>query len=186
MQISKRHILIGVAFVFLIIFSKVFLPQKEKIISEDDFQIENTKEDYIFVHIDGAVLNPGVKEVKEGTRIFELIELAGGALEEADTSRLNLASVLKDEQKVIVPYLITEEASDYSIKYQSNNSSNFININYANLAELQKLSGIGASMAQKIIDYRNENGLFNSIEDIKNVSGIGEAKYNKIKDDITV
>ncbi len=189
MNITKIHIIIGILVVLFLIILRLFLPQEETFITEiNDSQ---TEEKTIFVHIDGAVQNPGIKEVKEGTRIFELIELSGGETENADISRLNLASVLKDEQKVIVPYKITEEdqtINTFSTNYQLKQNSNtkIININYASLQELQALSGIGVSMAQKIISYRDENGLFNSIEEIKNVSGIGEAKFEKIKDNITI
>lgn len=136
----------------------------------------------------------GIKQVEDGTRIFELVELAGGALDDADLSRVNLSSKLKDEQKITIPFKIIEEKNvqkTSSNKVNSNistnnNSQTTININYASMTELTKLNGIGEAMAQKIINYRNEVGYFNSIEEIKNVSGIGEAKFNKIKDDITV
>jgi len=156
---------------------------------ETEAEIINKK--IIYVHIDGAVIIPGIKEVEEGTRIFELIEIAGGLAEDADISKINLASVLKDEQKIIVPYIVKEEVINNSSSNttsakstKANKSQLPININYATFEEFQLLNGIGPSMAQKIIDYREENGFFNSIEDIKNVSGIGEAKFNKIKDDI--
>jgi len=189
MNITKIHIIVVVLVLLFLIIIKLFLPQEETFISEiNNGQIE---EKTIFVHIDGAVQNPGIKEVKEGTRIFELIELSGGETENADISRLNLASVLKDEQKITVPYRITEEAqtkntSSPNYQLNQNTSAKIININYASVQDLQTLSGIGAAMAQKIISYRDENGLFNSIEEIKNVSGIGEAKFEKIKDNITI
>jgi len=167
--------------------------EDENVNSEFDIETEaeiiNKKT--IYVHIDGAVIIPGIKEVEEGTRIFELIEIAGGLAEDADISKINLASVLKDEQKIIVPYIVKEEVINNSSSNttsakstKANKSQLPININYATFEEFQLLNGIGPSMAQKIIDYREENGFFNSIEDIKNVSGIGEAKFNKIKDDI--
>ena len=193
MQIKAKHILLGLAFIGLTILGVKLLPQKEILITEDDFvKEEEVVEKKIYVHIDGAILNPGIKEISEGTRLFELIELSGGELEDADLSRLNLSSILKDEQKIVIPYKVEEviqETNNIVSKsnVSSNNNSIFpININYANLSELQNLNGIGPAMATKIINYRDENGLFNSIEDIKNVSGIGEAKFNKIKDDITI
>ena len=118
--------------------------------------------------------------------------MSGGELEDADLSRINLSSVLKDEQKITIPYKVNEDDLAKPTTYISQTPSNvsstssIININYANEIELQKLNGIGTSMAKKIIAYREETGYFNSIEDIKNVSGIGEAKFNKIKDNITV
>ncbi len=165
MNLSKKHLLIGIAVILILVILKLFLPQEETFITEKT--TEEEKENYIYVHIDGAVQNPGIKEVKEGTRVFELLELAGGELEEADVSRLNLASVLKDEQKIIVPYKVSEEENGtiQNLSYNSSvkSTSKIININYANAQELQTLQGIGRSMAQKIIDFRNENGLFNSI-----------------------
>ncbi len=193
MQIKAKHILLGLAFIGLTFLGVKLLPQKEILITEDDFvKEEEVVEKKIYVHVDGAILNPGIKEISEGTRLFELIELSGGELEDADLSRLNLSSILKDEQKIVIPYKVEEVIQETNnIVSKSNvvsiNNSTFpININYASLLELQKLSGIGPAMATKIINYRDENGLFNSIEDIKNVSGIGEAKFNKIKDDITI
>lgn len=194
---KKYYILAGALIVLTIIgyFSlpknEIYLTNEKEISGE---YLENTKEELIYVHIEGAIENPGVKEVKKGTRIFELIEISGGALDEADLSRINLANVLKDEQKIMIPYKIEEleqkeivsnsKVSKNEINTYSN--SKLVNINYSNLEELMTLSGIGKTMAQRIIDYRDENGLFNSIEDIKSVSGIGEAKFNKIKDNITI
>ena len=159
----------------------------------DDTLVEEPS--YIYVHIDGAIVNPGIKKVEVGTRLFELINLSGGETKEADISRLNLASVLKDEQKIVVPYKIVEDKENLTssnnvaisqANSKEENSNLLININYANSEELQKLNGIGVSMANKIISYRDENGYFNSIEEIKNVSGIGEAKFNKIRENITI
>ncbi len=193
MQFSKLHFLIFIAIIIIIVIANFLLP-KEEVFIEEDITNQVTEEKYIYVHIDGAVNEPGIKEIKEGTRLFELIEMAGGIKEEADISRLNLSSVLKDEQKIIVPYTINieEQADSFS---QKNNSkiqksqsiqNALININYANVSELCNLAGIGTSTAQKIINYRDENGLFNSIEDIQKVSGIGQAKFDKIKDNITI
>ena len=177
-MINIKHILYVGVFIGLTILGLIFLP-KDEIVVIDDLQ-ENTEEqfeDTIFVHIEGAINSPGVKEVKRGTRLFELIELADGELEEADLSRLNLSQVLKDEQKVVVPYKTSEiEENTSQVSATKTNAkstlqgTSLVNINYANKEELETLPGIGPAMANKIIDYRNENGFFNSIEDIKNVS----------------
>jgi competence protein ComEA len=192
-MINTKHILYVGVFIGLTILGIIFLP-KDEIVVIDDLQesTEEQIEDTIFVHIEGAINSPGVKEVKRGTRLFELIELSDGELEEADLSRLNLSQVLKDEQKVVVPYKVNEQEEKTSqvnttkaIAKSSSNNSSLVNINYASKEELETLPGIGPAMASKIIDYRNENGFFNSIEDIKNISGIGDAKFEKIKDKIT-
>ena len=111
--------------------------------------------------------------------MFEAIELAGGQTSEADLSRLNLAKILSDEEKIVVPKKVVLEESDEE-------ESNIVNINTANIEKLSTLNGIGKSTAEKIIKYREENGYFNSIEDIMNVTGIGESKFNQIKNDITI
>ena len=201
--VYKKYVLYVVLFAlftiigFFTISSKVSSNMAEDI-NLNDFETlnDNSIEEVpnLFIHIDGAVENPGIKEVSDGTRIFELIEIAGGLKEDADISRINLASKLKDEQKIIIPYKISEAENTIAntiTKNTKENSTNKqtqfpININYATKEELIKLNGIGDSMAQKIIDYREENGYYDTIEDIKNVSGIGEAKFNRIKDDISV
>ena len=195
MKIKVKNIIYLFTFIGFTILGVFSLNKKEEIYLNDAISYDSGEEaeEHIFVHIEGAILNPGIKKVKKGTRIFELINISGGELEEADLSRINLASILKDEQKVIIPYKIVQvdTIGDY-VENEVKNSSNslesirIININYANQEELESLEGIGPAMAQKIISYRNEEGLFNSIEDIKNVSGIGESKYNKIKERISV
>lgn len=161
----------------------------------------------IIVHISGEVISPGVISLEEGARIVDAINMADGVTEEADLSKVNLAYVLEDAQKIYIPNInekeekeIVENMEDGVVisgsgmndgnNFNSGNSSKNenvkININTANVKELQKLSGIGESIALRIVTYRKENGKFNSIEDLKNVSGIGENKFNKIKNNIFV
>lgn len=148
----------------------------------------------------GQVLNPGVISLDEGARIIDAINKAGGLTSEADLSKINLAYILEDAQKVYIPSVNDKEEREYiskgsgdtEIVTSSGSSENkkeeklMVNINTANTIELSKLPGIGNSTALKIIHYRNENGNFNTIEDLKNVSGIGDSKFNKIKDNICV
>lgn len=152
---------------------------------------EKEKSEIIIVHIIGEVNNPGVVEIKEGSRIKDVVESAGGFTNEANVDKVNLAYEVKDEQKIIIPS-INKKDDDVSIIdgneafiEQGNTKSNLVNINSATQSELESLNGIGPSMASKIIEYRNKNGRFKSIEDIKNVPGIGNSKYEAIKDDIT-
>lgn len=161
----------------------------------------------IIVHISGEVISPGVISLEEGARIVDAINMADGVTEEADLSKVNLAYVLEDAQKIYVPNINEKEEkeivenmengvvisgsgiNDENNSSSGNNSKNGnvkININTADIKELQKLSGIGESIALRIVTYRKENGKFNSIEDLKNVSGIGENKFNKIKNNIFV
>lgn len=151
--------------------------------------IEETKVQ-IVVHITGQVVNNGIVKVEEGARIIDAIEAAGGATAEADLSKINLAYLLEDGMKIYVPS-INDETDFGSVTSSSGVSESSkevlkVNINTATSEELQKLPGIGESIANRIITYRKENGKFKNIEDLKNVSGIGDAKYNNIKDYITV
>lgn len=144
----------------------------------------------IVVHITGQVVNQGIVKVEEGARIIDAIEAAGGATAEADLSKINLAYLLEDGMKIYVPS-INDEADLGSVTSssgvsESNKKVLKVNINTATSEELQKLPGIGESIANRIITYRKENGKFKDIEDLKNVSGIGEAKFNNIKSYIFV
>lgn len=161
----------------------------------------NTKEnegskELVIVHITGAVKTPGIVKLPEGVRIEDAIDKAGGLTEDADISDVNLAYVLEDGIKIKIPTISEEKNEEIIInssgegiveKEISNNSENkIININKANETDLQTLPGIGASLAGRIVEYRNSNGKFNEIEDIKNVSGIGDSKYENIKNLICV
>lgn len=200
MRIKAKQILYVGAFIVLTLIGYIFLPKDEVVINTNAFVDDSFQDisgniinkEMIYVHIEGAVNFPGIKDVPKNTRLFELIEIAGGELDDADLSKLNLASILKDEQKVYVPFKISNETvgldKDEPVKiYNEIDSYNKdVNINTASSEDLQTLEGIGPAMADKIINYRELNGYFSSIEDIKNVSGIGEAKFNKIKDNITI
>ena len=137
----------------------------------------------MFSYISGQVKKPGVYEVQDGMKIIDLISLAGGFTDEVDSEfvskEINLSELLKDEQKIYIPS-INESAEGKTTSSQNPMSS--VNINSASLEELDSLSGIGPATAQKIIEARP----FEKIEDIMNVSGIGESKFNQIKDFITV
>ena len=155
--------------------------------------IEETSE--IVVHIIGAIKKEGIIKTKEGSRISDIIELAGGITEEADLSKINLAYIVQDGQKIYVPNIndkenvvsITEDVGQDIIKDGGNsNMKEKININTATQTQLETLSGIGPSTALKIINYREQNGKFKEIEDIKNVPGIGDAKFENIKEEISV
>lgn len=140
--------------------------------------IENSNED-IIVHIDGAVNNPGVYTLKVGSRVDDIIKLANGFKNNANTKIVNLAKILNDGEKIYI-YTNDEEIIENIV-----NNSKTININNCTKEELMTLPGIGVSIANRIMEYR-KNKSFNKIEDIKNVNGIGESKYNSIKDYINV
>lgn len=147
----------------------------------------------IKVYVAGEVNTPGVIELEEGARVEDAIEGAGGITSEANLINVNLAYEVSDGEKIYIPNIseeIEEESSevvsDGSSSTTSSSSNSKININKATVAELTSIPGIGEATAEKIISYREENGKFQSIEDIKNVSGIGDSKYENMKDYISV
>lgn len=152
--------------------------------SSDDSTKDDSNTD-IYVHICGAVINPGVYQVPIGTRVYQALELAGGSSDDAYLSGINLADKLADGQKVYIP--AEGENAEGILSIDSGGvQSVMININTASEAELMTLPGIGQSRAKDIINYRVKNGLFESIDDIMKVSGIKEAAFEKIKDLIKV
>ena len=181
----------------------VFQPEDGIVTNESTNTVEEAvEEEMIVIHLSGEVKEPGIVKLKEGERIADAIEKAGGATDDADLSKLNLAYVLEDGVKVRIPKknegenageYVSEESGEEviqegSVEAEENTqtTSKVVNINKANQEELMTLPGIGESTAQKIIDYRKENGNFQTIEDIKNVSGIGDSKFNQIKSLIKV
>jgi competence protein ComEA len=173
-----------------------FIVNRASDISENNpaIQIENPP---VIIHIAGAVKNPGVYQLKPTDRIVDAVKIAGGAIEEANLDLINLAALLKDGQKIIIPYKTYSETGEeintntYNYVASAYSSSPVfistkININTANANTLQTLPGIGPVLSERIIEYRNQNGLFGVIDDIKDVSGIAEKKYEGIKDLICV
>jgi competence protein ComEA len=158
----------------------------------------------IAVHVIGAVPRPGLYEFAEGARIQDAIDAAGGLLTSADVNTINLAALLEDGQQLTIPYKPGEEpttengsspSDDDSLTLpgaeetpvpSGSDDSELVNINTASLEELDNLPGIGPTIAQRIVDYRTENGPFSVIEDILNVSGVGPSTFDQIKDLITV
>ena len=138
----------------------------------------------IQVHVAGEVNKPGVYKLDEGSRIMDAVTAAGGFTAKADQNSLNLAKVLEDGEQI----LINSVDASLNQSSQSNSATNNgkVNINTADLTLLQTLNGVGPSTAQKIIDYRNANGKFKAIEDLKKVSGIGDKTFEKFKDQICV
>ncbi len=161
------------------------LSGKEKEINFTSYEMEEDQEiseeknltSHIFVDIDGAVKIPGVYQFNNGDRINDAIIMAGGLAEDACTKNLNKAEKLTDGEKIFIPR--AGEDSDGS------SDSGLININSASMADLISLPGVGETYAQRIVDYRNEK-TFGSIEEIKNIKGIGDKTFEKMKDLITV
>ncbi|MGL4655389.1 MAG: helix-hairpin-helix domain-containing protein [Sarcina sp.] len=160
-------------------------------------QEQTNQKKTIVVEVKGEVKNPNVYTLNEGSRVNELIEKAGGLTQEADIDNINRASIVSDGQCIIVGNInnTDEEKIDMtsmqgSATTQGNgssaNDSGSVNLNTASLEELQTLTGIGAAKANAIIEYRETSGGFKTIEDIKNISGIGEKTFEKIRDRLSV
>lgn len=149
--------------------------------SEQNGEAHNEeKETFIYVDIDGAVNNPGVYGLYEGSRVIDAINKAGGLKETAATQNLNKARKLNDGEKIYI-----YEEGDIEIISDNIISSTLININTASMDSLMTLPGIGEVYAKRIIDYRSSKK-FTSIEEIKNVTGIGDKTFDKIKELITI
>ena len=150
-----------------------------------DEKVENRHDEKIFVDVKGAVKHPGVFETTKDKRVKDLIEEAGGLLDDADTSTLNLSQKVKD-QMVIYVLKHGEKPKQISDGGSSSSNADVININTANKEQLMKISGVGKTKAEAIISYRDKNGDFKKKEDITKVRGIGKATFEKIKDKIEV
>ena len=210
---KKNKILLIVIVAIVAIISYYFIFDKREEWSsnqeqnlEINDQIENNsneqqieKNENIIVHVSGAVNKEGIVELKNNSRIIDAIDKAGGLKDEADITNINLAYIIEDGMKIHIPSkeekestIIVESNIDsgtvgQSNEIKSNNNKKLkININTATKTDLETLPGIGESTALKIIEYRKEKGKFKLIEDIKQVNGIGENKFNKIKELITV
>ena len=165
----------------------------------EEIEQEESNSKKVIVDIKGMINNPGVYEVDSNLRVNDVIELAGGLKEGADTSNINLAKLVSDEMTIII-YSTEEVLEKFKQEVcicncpyiqndaciNSNNDSNLININTAGIEELTTLTGIGDVKAEAIIKYRSEVGKFKTKEELLNVEGIGEALFEKIKDNITV
>lgn len=151
----------------------------------------------IKVYITGAVSNPGVITLESGKRLDDAVKLLGGMTKDADYNRINLAMELNDGQHYIIPFKGDDRNNSINESQVStntgnntsedqNNTNEKININLASASELESIPGVGPSTSKKIIDYREKNGKFAKKEDIKNVSGIGEKKFENMKDYIDI
>ena len=163
-----------------------------------EFENEDIKKDnnhfdeiknMITIYISGEVNNPGVVNIESDKRLSDAIDKLGGLTQSADLNNINLAMKIEDAKHYIVPKIGEEIKIDESINNENQNNNKYndkVDINHATVEELEKLTGIGQATANKIINYREEYGDFKSIEELKNVNGIGDKKYEQIKDEITL
>ena len=207
-KIDKDYVIIGVIVIAVIIFMIINLGKIREFENKDNDKITNV-ESSINTDDDKSEENkeqnnPGVYEIKENDRIKTLIDKAGGFKEGYSIKNINLAAKLSDGDKIYIPSVSEEKNSEnnnnintnlsgkgQNVKTDRNNVSimknnSKININTANISELKQITGIGESTANKIVDYRENVGKFKKIEDIKEVKGIGDAKYESLKNKITI
>lgn len=199
---NKKILIIGIAIIILILlfmikiidnkYQKNNSTNTEYISSIETEKEEAFQEEKIIIYITGEVNKEGVIELPEGSRIADAIEKAEGVTENANLKNVNLAYALEDGQKIYIPNkneeetIITEFTEGIVNDSDDVKQNKSININKADINELQTLNGIGESLAQSIIKYREENGNFKTIEDVKNVPGIGENKFENIKENIKI
>ncbi len=161
--------------------------------NKDSENQENINDSKIVVDIKGAVKAPKEYELKAGSRVRDLIEIAGGLTPEADEEKIYFSKILEDEQCIKI-YKIGEEVLDSEIEVEEQqekgtgavDSKGKININKATVDELMTIPGIGQVKAQSIVDYRNENGKFNSVDELTNITGIGVKTLEKLRDKVDI
>lgn len=169
-------------------------PVKVDILKQEDnsiMDIQGNNEEVnapIFVDVKGAVHKPGLYKAKEDDRVFDIIENAGGLLEEADENQINFAEKVHDEMVVYIPKNgeIVDEISQIDGSGSQSKKSNKVNLNKASNTELETLPGIGPAKAAAIIEYREQNGPYKQIEDLQKISGIGPKSFEKLQDLISV
>lgn len=185
------------------------IKEEVAVVESKEEVLEEEKEESITIDIKGEVKTPGVYELPLNSRVIDAINISGGLTNKADTSDINLSKILKDENVIVISNKYSNQTTKYTQKETSvvnnastskdnvvsssnssdtntNKTNDKVSINTATKEQLMNLNGIGESKANDIIAYRNQNGLFKSIEDIKKVSGIGDKLFDKIKDNITI
>ena len=146
-------------------------------------QEENSK---VTVFVSGEVLNQRVVEIEKGKRLIDAVEICGGLTENADLNAVNLALVLEEEGHYIIPAIGDTNVLNATNLNQMNSSSNLVNINSADIELLKTLPGVGDVLGQRILDKREELGKFTSIDQLNDVSGIGDKKFSDSKDKVTI
>ncbi|KGA98466.1 competence protein ComE [Alkalihalobacillus alcalophilus ATCC 27647 = CGMCC 1.3604] len=153
--------------------------QDEEETTEEESSVEEME---LVVDIKGAIKRPGIYVMEEGERIHDVINKAGGLIDEADDLQVNLASLVTDEMVIYIPSIHDEEAYSGPLQVSATSEADgLINLNTATQAELEQLPGVGPSKAAQIIAYREEHGSFVDIEDLKKVSGFGEKSFEQLK-----
>ena len=208
---NKKKIII---FILILFICPIGLVIKDKLESKDDIYVlteeekssdesmeeqeikkeeNNITDKKITVYVSGAVNKPGIVTLNEGDRLAKAVEKVGGTTKKADLNGINMAIKLQDEMHYIVPRIgevvkdsASEVVSEGNFNQAESSKTSQININTATIEELDKLPGVGEATANKIVNHRSEDGEFKSIEEIKNVNGIGDKKFEEMKNLICV
>lgn len=208
---NKKKIII---FILILFICPIGLVIKDKLESKDDIYVlteeekssdesmeeqeikkeeNNITDKKITVYVSGAVNKPGIVTLNEGDRLAKAVEKVAGTTKKADLNGINMAIKLQDEMHYIVPRIgevvkdsASEVVSEGNFNQAESSKTSQININTATIEELDKLPGVGEATANKIVNHRSENGEFKSIEEIKNVNGIGDKKFEEMKNLICV
>ncbi len=204
MKNKNKYLLITIILVFTLITVMVInlnANSKEYIIGDtdsstiqdesiaDDAEKENYEQEEnskVTVFVSGEVLNQRVVELEKGKRLIDAVEICGGLTEKADLNAVNLALVLEEEGHYIIPAIGDTNVVNATNLNQMNSSSNLVNINSADIELLKTLPGVGDVLGQRILDKREELGKFTSIDQLNDVSGIGDKKFSDIKDKVTI
>ena len=187
---SKKGTIVklGVAILVLLIILGIRInnSKQDDILVNETVSADSVIETNMYVDISGEVNKPGVYQFESGTRLYEVIDKAGGLTEHADKNGINQAEFVEDGQKIVIPTLNSGSGIGTGSNSSGSESTNgLININTASKDQLMGITGVGEVIADRIIEYR-ESSRFKSIEDIQNVKGIGSATYEKMKSEITV
>lgn len=162
------------------------VPDEEETSSDEKEEEDLAGQLHIYVHVCGEVRAPGVYELPQGSRVYEAIEAAGGMAEEASPAYLNQAEKLEDGQQIYVPSAQEAESAAAGMQVGPEEDDGKIDLNTASKEELMTLSGIGEVKAEAVIRYREEKGGFTSVEELKEIEGIKDGVFNKVKDQIKV
>lgn len=196
--IFEKYRTILIMAVVVMIASTLYVKNQKRPAKVDSFVLANEWEEKpvaneieqenhsVYVDLKGAVKQPGMYELEEGRRVYDVIELAGGILEHADENQINYALRLEDEMIIYIPYIGENMEEITPTTTEGSTSDGKIRINQATESELITLPGIGAAKAAAIIQYREEHGPFQEVEDLLNISGIGQKTLERFVDMITV
>ena len=193
-MLKKAGIIVLVLVLGLVVSAVKNSGQEEVQAQEQAVAAEEETAAVIYVDVGGEVNQPSVVELSDGSRVTDAIAAAGGLTEKADLTDINRAAFVSDGEKIFIPSqeadledgVLSADGGSNGSGSSGRSSDGKININTADSTQLQELNGVGPATAEKIIAYRKQNGRFQSIEDIKNVSGIGDKTYEKLKDHIRV